>query len=93
MKNFIVVIGQIVESKDYAPRYNINFYKVRGESREDIENKIKGRVDFWSDLRVSVEVIDIIDLEETQTLRREVEFLGNYWLLPKHLAEENKKGQ
>ena len=83
MKDFIVVIGQVVGEKDYGDRFNINFYKVKGVSKEDIENKIKGRTDFWTGLQVDVYVMEIIDLEETSKLRREVEFLGNYWMLPK----------
>ena len=83
MKDFIVVIGQVVSSTDYGDRFNINLYKVKAESREEIEEKIKSRTDFWSSAHIDVQIMDIVDLEETSNLRREVEYLGNFWLLPK----------
>ena len=84
MRDFIVIIGQIISAEDYADRFNINVYKVKGASKEEVKSKIKSRTEFWEGLHVDVMILNIIDMEETaEEKRREVEFLGNYWMLPK----------
>ena len=83
MRDFLVAIGQVILVEGKPDKFNIAFYKVRAESKEEIKEKIQTRTDFWDNLAVDISIMGIYDLEETSKLRREVEFLGNQWFLPR----------
>lgn len=80
MREFLVVIGQHPKDNDCYDRFNIKLYKVTGESLDDVIGKVKSRTAHWDSLDIQAYIMEIMDLETLRNYRREVEFLGSFWM-------------